>query len=232
MYWQKQESVGDLPLRRYRPLLRPGGFAQAVGGHIGDKAASVVRTRDPHDVDGWQKTSSTARRHPLESTSTVDAFSILAGLRGWCCPWLVCSGCGSAHPEFVPVAGQVTMDGKPVTTGTVTFYPETGRPAIGELGPDGRYQLASYEPNDGVLPGTYKVTVTAFKAQDPREQFSSFEEEREFYNQPGKGATGVVASKGVEWLVPELYSNRHSSPLTANVTGSDRNVDFALKATP
>ena len=140
------------------------------------------------------------------------------------------AGCGQKGSELVAVSGQVTMDGEPVGEGQIQFFPDSGRPASGELGPDGRYQLTTYEAGDGVLPGAYKVTVTAVKTHDPREKFASFEEEREYYTQLDAQAPVAETTTQVEWLVPELYSRRDSSPLQANVNRDERVIDFALQS--
>lgn len=64
---------------------------------------------------------------------------------------------------MVPVSGQVLVDGQPLTTGYIQVIPESERPAGGEIGPDGRFTLTTYEPNDGCAKGTHKVIVTATK---------------------------------------------------------------------
>jgi hypothetical protein len=69
-------------------------------------------------------------------------------------------GCG---PRLYPVHGMVTFpDGKPLTEGMVVFE-STGaaKPitARGEVQADGRYELGTYKPHDGVLAGKYRVLV-------------------------------------------------------------------------
>ncbi|QDV70001.1 hypothetical protein Poly24_37200 [Rosistilla carotiformis] len=84
-----------------------------------------------------------------------------------CCFALV--GCGpSGHPGLIPVSGKVTIDGEPLQTGTVEFIPDTskgttGQVAFGQIGADGTFQLRTFEPNDGVKPGSYKVGVQAME---------------------------------------------------------------------
>jgi hypothetical protein len=69
-------------------------------------------------------------------------------------------GCG---PRLYPVRGRVTYpDGKPVAEGMVVFEgqgPENRLTARGDVGADGRYELSTYKPGDGVLPGKYRVLV-------------------------------------------------------------------------
>jgi hypothetical protein len=76
-------------------------------------------------------------------------------------------GCG-ARPY--PVRGSVTLeDGTPVTAGMVTFETKDAEKPVtarGQIQPDGSYELSTYKPGDGVLPGVYRVAVTP-AAQSP-----------------------------------------------------------------
>jgi hypothetical protein len=74
-------------------------------------------------------------------------------------------GCGDSRPATVPVQGRITWQGKPLTQGIISFLPKQhsdgfpSRTAIGVIQPDGSYQLSSFRPNDGVIPGDYQVAV-------------------------------------------------------------------------
>lgn len=68
-------------------------------------------------------------------------------------------GCGDGHPKTYPVSGKVTVNGKPVATGDIMLIPEKGRAAGGPI-VDGRFQLTTFDENDGAPKGTYKVVVT------------------------------------------------------------------------
>lgn len=76
-----------------------------------------------------------------------------------CVAWL-CTGCDN-HPRLVPVGGNVTIDGQPLTKGFVRFIPETGRAASGELDSQGRFQLSTFEDFDGALLGRHRVEIIA-----------------------------------------------------------------------
>lgn len=78
-----------------------------------------------------------------------------------------CSGGGNL--DTAPVTGVVTLDGKPVTSGLVRFWPEGGRTAEGYLGDDGKFVLRTYEDADGATLGTHKVTVTHVSNEKPQE---------------------------------------------------------------
>lgn len=78
---------------------------------------------------------------------------------GVCCLILVIAGCGRGHGGAV--SGRVTLDGKPLDTGTVTFHPTGGGPtAYGGIHPNGTYRVKT-GTQQGLPPGEYRVTVLA-----------------------------------------------------------------------
>jgi hypothetical protein len=70
-------------------------------------------------------------------------------------------GCGDGRPARVMVSGKVTIDGAPVTRGSIKLVPEAGRPSFGNIGPDGRFTLTCYDGADGAIPGKHRVQVDA-----------------------------------------------------------------------
>lgn len=67
---------------------------------------------------------------------------------------------------MVPVSGQVTIDGKPVTRGQIMVFPEGHRASIGKLNDEGRFTLSCFEPGDGAPVGQHIATVTAVESID------------------------------------------------------------------
>ena len=77
-----------------------------------------------------------------------------------CFVCLVVIGCGPGGPELGTVTGKVTLDGKPVTNGLVTFAPVAkGGASIGKTDANGQYELL-FVDRKGALLGQHKVTVT------------------------------------------------------------------------
>jgi hypothetical protein len=74
--------------------------------------------------------------------------------------WASCPGCGGDSGELptVRVSGTLTVDGKPVSKGTVHFHPAQGRPATGIV-QDGKFTLSTYKDGDGVVAGKNRVAV-------------------------------------------------------------------------
>lgn len=105
---------------------------------------------------------------------------------------MLANGCGDGRPKRVPVAGQVLIDGKPLTHGQIMFVPASGRPSQGQLDNDGRFVLSCYEQGDGALMGSHKVAVTA-----------------------GIG----INNTQTRWYAPKKYAEYRTSGLTREITG-------------
>ena len=71
---------------------------------------------------------------------------------------LVLLGCGRSGPTLVKAGGRVTWHDQPVAQAIVSVM-APGRPGVGRTDDDGRFTLSSFESEDGVSPGTYKVTI-------------------------------------------------------------------------
>lgn len=151
----------------------------------------------------------------------------------WIVGLLLAVGCGSGDRGLVPVEGQVTIDGKPITSGRIEFFPESGRPAIGNIDSEGRYQLQTYEPGDGAKPGNYRVAITSQLIPEEVPQYNSLEDEmRGNVSEAAKAQRSVGSSSRMTWVVPKRYSNRTSSDLNAVVSKDAKNVDFQLTTKP
>ncbi len=124
-----------------------------------------------------------------------------------------CLGCGPNRPATAPVHGRVTYNGRPVVAGTIVFQPTHGRPAMGEIQPDGSYKLTTFDAGDGALLGKHTVTIDARRNPKPP---------------PMEGTEAAGPPPKVEWLVPQEYSNPNSSPLTAEVKSGKNTIDFNL----
>jgi hypothetical protein len=112
------------------------------------------------------------------------------------------AGCG---PRFYPVRGTVTLeDGTPLDQGLVVFERVEGGPPVtarGNVGPDGRFELSTEKPGDGVPPGRYRVLVNPLDPSDlPDEQkklpfdnrYMRFETSGLEYEVPGAGAEYAI----------------------------------------
>ncbi len=124
-------------------------------------------------------------------------------------------GCGGpATPSTSKVTGTVTYKGAPLANVNVTFTPEEGRPGTGTTDDQGRYRLTTFEPNDGAVPGTHRVTITPGPTSEPPPMPESSEQAR---------ASAPAAP------FPARYMRPDDSGLTATVeSGKTGEFDFNL----
>lgn len=123
---------------------------------------------------------------------------------------IAATGCSRSYQlETAPVRGMVTLNGKPVSSGTVVFSPSRGRGATGQLAADGTFVLSTYGHGDGAIVGLNKVAV----APSPEDE-------------SGKHPPGYVA-------IPNRYQNSESSRLEREVKAGENNVfDLKLSTAP
>ncbi len=108
------------------------------------------------------------------------------------------------------MTGKVTIDGNPLTKGTISFISDEGKEAFtSQIDGTGNYKLGASVTDPGALPGEYKVIVIATelpKMDDPAKP------------QPPKS------------LVPEKYNKKETSGLTGSVKSGTNTINFDLKS--
>ncbi len=99
-----------------------------------------------------------------------------------CC---LAAGCSQdSGPQTFPLKGKVLFEGVPVTNGTVRYAPTDaakGRMALGKIGKEGEFTLSTFKSGDGVLPGAYSISITAFIIPEDATQQQI---EKEYFNEP------------------------------------------------
>ncbi|WP_406697777.1 hypothetical protein V5E97_02825 [Singulisphaera sp. Ch08] len=78
---------------------------------------------------------------------------------------LLMVGCGNEGPARQPISGVITLDGKPLPSGSVTFAPLDGTTAATAEIRDGAYRIGRSE---GPAPGRYQVEINAVKPTGKR----------------------------------------------------------------
>ncbi len=144
-------------------------------------------------------------------------------------------GCGGNG--VVSISPTFTMDGAPLAEASVTFVRtdgEQGRASFGVTDSQGVAQLTTYEPFDGVMPGSYKVVVIkAPKGPAVMEQFTEPE--------PGdtealirmSAMSGMIAqpqarARFKRTLLPEVYSDPGTTPLSCTITSAGDSPAFEI----
>lgn len=124
------------------------------------------------------------------------------------------TGCGDKRPRRVPVSGTVSYKNSALPQSEVIFIPQDNTKGIrarGRANDRGEFVLTTFDRDDGVVPGVYKVAVFAYK--------------------PGSGAPNAstrITSVGPP-AIPERYFNHDSSGLTAVVPEEGATLHFDLK---
>jgi hypothetical protein len=144
----------------------------------------------------------------MDSVGSLNSHRRRGGSRRVWVACLACCllGCGRATgPNTHPVSGTVTLNGKPLVTGDVIFYPETeNMPAVMGKLEEGRYSFRA-------VAGRHRVSIQSVGGK-PR-------------------VVSPVMPPVFEPLVPARY-NREST-LTAEVQTTGHNhFDFALQSDP
>jgi hypothetical protein len=124
---------------------------------------------------------------------------------------VLASGCGwHGQTATVPAGGTIVYRGQSLETGIIRFIPEdieNGREAVGDI-EDGKFTLTTdpSHPGDGVVPGAYRVAVTATKAVSTKD-----------------GLDAMNRS-----IIPEVYAHPETSGIKVEV-GPRRRKDLEIE---
>ena len=127
---------------------------------------------------------------------------------------LIC-GCSDG---LVDVHGVVTYDGEPLPKATVSFVREgaAGRPAGGFTDQQGRFELTSYRPDDGIAAGRYRVTVS--KVADGKDfQASSPAMEQQLQKAYSQSRPTSPLYPNVKSVLPWVYGDVNETPFLYEV---------------
>ena len=115
---------------------------------------------------------------------------------------VVFAGCGGGK---YPVRGVVTLDdGKPLTRGLVVFERVDGGPPIsarGDVGADGRFELSTEKPGDGVPAGKYKVLINPLDLSDVPDEQKKLPFDAKYMKFETSGLECEVKSGGTEFPI-------------------------------
>ncbi|MCA9007422.1 MAG: hypothetical protein KDA70_19275 [Planctomycetaceae bacterium] len=141
--------------------------------------------------------------------SKIKLFSFLV-----CVFLLTLTGCGDGHPPRSLVTGTVSYNGKPLNIGSLVFIPVGGGPpAQGKVARDGSYEMGTFEEDDGVIPGNYKVMIVALTSSGGS----------------GLPEDTVKANAEPVSVIPEWYGDLEKSGLLVTVVADKPNtIDFPL----
>jgi len=131
--------------------------------------------------------------------------------------WISLLGCGSGgdewtakRPKVYPASGVVNLDGKPLEGATVQYMSQShDLAAAGTTDAQGRFELTTYEANDGAVEGLHKVVVKK----------TAYEEKRTKYDSPQERSVALMPKE----LLPMKYANSTTTPIEVTVSTSGPN---------
>ena len=145
---------------------------------------------------------------------------------------MVLTGCSNAPrrdgPEMVKVTGTITLDGEPVEGAHIRFSPETGGPAAYAVSDRrGRYELRTFDPGDGAVPGKYGISATKEEVTETGQEFESQAALEAYIKEHGQRPPRRQTTN----VLPEKYSSKETSGLIAEITLAKKNrFDLELKS--
>lgn len=125
-------------------------------------------------------------------------------------------GCAAEGDEFLPVAGTVTLDGKPLSVGAVSFRPDASKGngslhiPTAEIDKQGRYELVTIG-RKGAPPGWYKVLV--------------------FADANALGDPNASRPPTPKWMMHEKYTEPSTTPLSIEVVATPAAGAYDLNVT-
>ncbi len=157
-------------------------------------------------------------------------FSNMTSWLSSACLLLAVTGCtGETNPRTYPVSGTVTQAGKPLESAVIVFVSleENGQPAFATSDASGKYELMTFSPKDGALPGKYNIKVSLYD-KPPQEVTHEVrnmtpEEEMKAYK-PDEKTTPLPKN-----LLPPKYANEVTSGLTHTVGTTPSTFDIVIK---
>ena len=135
------------------------------------------------------------------------------------------AGCSPRGPTLAEVSGTVTLDGRPLARGTITFEAAGCRPATARI-LDGRIiEATTYHARDGVPVGEQRIAI--FSRADPAAAKPA---------PAPQGAPSAAArfppSMAGPLLLPARYNDPVSSGLSAIIRPGQNTLSLALYQVP
>ena len=115
------------------------------------------------------------------------------------------AGCSDGAAATGEVRGTVTLDGKPLSHGWVISYPENGPGALGKIGSDGSFELATKGVGRGAVLGKHRLTVVAYEGGSEADLESDDTDGKllipQKYTQPGSSGLTMEVSPKLETVI-------------------------------
>lgn len=140
---------------------------------------------------------------------------------------VILGGCSNSGPPPAKLTGTVTLNGRPVTGGTMKFFSPTSKlkeqPSFQcMIRPDGTYTAA------GVPHGKLKVTVSTESVRTTAEAREKMRAGGENRRQDSR-TVGTAGSVGTYMEIPAKYANPKQTDLVVEIIGGEQEWNPVLK---
>ncbi|MGD9633737.1 MAG: carboxypeptidase-like regulatory domain-containing protein [Pirellulales bacterium] len=139
-------------------------------------------------------------------------------------------GCkGSSRAATYPVRGTITYHGQPLAGAAVTFMADgAARAATGKTDEAGTFQLTTFEPNDGAVPGTHVVTVKKYDSDPPPLPAAPANGAADPASEARYTAAMARWQETAKIAVPQKYTNQRTSDLHREVVAGENVFEIQL----
>lgn len=131
-------------------------------------------------------------------------------------------GCGPARPPTGQVTGQVSLDGRPLARGTLTFEAAGLRPATAQVEAGRILPATTFAAGDGVPIGRHAVAV--FAREQPAGDAGGAAD-------PGSASFSAASMAGRS-LLPARYTDPRTSGIAVTIEPGDNVLDIRLESRP
>lgn len=143
-----------------------------------------------------------------------------------------CGKKGGSRSGLVPAAGTLTYKGELVDDAVLEFRPATETQehcvGVGRTDEKGQFSVMTDRPNDGLLPGKYKVTVK--KQVQTIDGKPRAEYEAELAKENGGEIFFDKNKLVVEDLTPAKYTDPENTPLEVEIPAKgDKKIEIVLE---
>jgi len=142
------------------------------------------------------------------------------------------TGCGYRRPPQVKTSGTVSLDGEPVAEASLTFIPDSGRPAMAVTNADGEFQVSSFGGNDGLPAGSYRVIAVKEKLKERfQKQYEKQVARAKAEAEPGEEPEEVELEFGdsaYENELPEKYAELDTTDINVTITKQQEPLAISL----
>ncbi|MCL2117775.1 MAG: hypothetical protein FWH27_05020 [Planctomycetaceae bacterium] len=132
-------------------------------------------------------------------------------------------GCGSKYPKTIKVKAKVTLDGNPFPNAQVFLNPAGGdRGAMGISDGNGIVAaFSTFQSNDGVLPGTHKVSIMS-KLPPPMPGTTTTPEQERVEREQRENPDNVTPP------FPAKYQAGDTSGLTVTIDAKTKEISIEM----